>query len=223
MPPDISAYAAGTHGIAHVHTFEAEAPGPHVAISAVVHGNEPAGAIVLDRFLKEGVRPVRGALSFAFVNVAAYEAFDPDNPNASRWVDEDFNRLWSAKTLEGPRDSVELRRARQIRPWLETVDLLLDIHTMQHATAPLMMAGPADKGRELARRVGLPEIIVADEGHAAGPRMRDYALLHRSGLGQRNALLVECGQHWETRAGTYALDTVDPLPARHRCRRARFR
>ena len=153
------------------------------------------------------MRPTRGALSFAFVNVAAYEAFDPANPNASRWVDEDFNRLWSPATLEGSRDSVELRRAREIRPWLETVDLLLDIHTMQHATAPLMMAGPADKGRDLARQVGLPEIIVADEGHAAGPRMRDYAPFIDP-ASERNALLVECGQHWETKAGTYALDTA---------------
>ena len=192
-------------GIPYVHTFDAGAPGPHVAISAIVHGNEPVGAIVLDRFLREGVRPVRGRLSLAFVNVAAHEAFDAEDPNASRWVDEDFNRLWSPEILDGDRASVELARAREIRPWLDTVDLLLDIHTMQHRTAPLMMAGPADKGLELARAVGVPEIVVRDAGHAAGPRMRDYAGFVDP-ASTRNALLVECGQHWEAGAEACAFD-----------------
>ena len=204
-PPDVSPYRDGTHGVPHVHTLEASAPGPHVAISAVVHGNEPVGAIVLDRMLREGVRPARGRLSLAFVNVAAYEAFDPARPNASRWVDEDFNRLWSREILEGERTSVELARARELRPWLDTVDLLLDVHTMQHRTAPLMMAGPADKGLELARAVGAPEIVVRDAGHAAGPRMRDYAGFVDP-ASPRNALLVECGQHWEAGAEARALD-----------------
>ncbi len=206
-PPDITPYAEGTHGVPYVHTFASGVEGPHVAVSAIVHGNEPCGAIALDTFLREGLRPVRGRLSFAFVNVAAYEAFDPADPNASRWVDEDFNRLWSAETLEGERDSVELARAREIRPWLDTVDCLFDIHTMQHKTAPLMMAGPADKGRALARAVGIPDIIVTDEGHAAGPRMRDYKDFVDP-ASEKNALLVECGQHWERAAGTLAVESA---------------
>ena len=204
-PPDLSPYREGTHGVPYVHTFDAGVPGPHVAVSAIVHGNEPVGAIVLDRFLREGVHPVRGRLSLGFVNVAAHEAFDAANPNASRWVDEDFNRLWSPEILDGDRASVELARAREIRPWLDTVDVLLDIHTMQHRTAPLMMAGPADKGLALARAVGVPETIVRDAGHAAGPRMRDYAGFVDP-ASPRNALLVECGQHWEAGAEACAFD-----------------
>ena len=68
------------------------------------------------------------------MNVAAYTRFDPVNPVVSRYVDEDFNRVWSAEVLDGPRDSVELRRAREVRPLVDTVDLLLDIHSMQNAT-----------------------------------------------------------------------------------------
>lgn len=206
-PPDIERYAAGTHGVSFVHTFQSDAPGPHVAVTAVVHGNEPCGAIALDTFLREGVRPVRGTLSFAFVNVAAYRAFDRDKPNASRWVDEDFNRLWSAQTLEGPRASVELTRARELRPFIDTVDVLFDIHSMQHKTAPLMMAGPAPKGVQLARQIGVPEVIVIDEGHAAGPRLRDYGAFIDP-ASEKNACLVECGQHWEAGAGDIAIDSA---------------
>ncbi|MEM7694667.1 MAG: succinylglutamate desuccinylase/aspartoacylase family protein [Pseudomonadota bacterium] len=203
-PPDITPYAAGTDGTPYVHTFRADASGPHVAITAVVHGNEPCGAIALDTFLREGVRPARGKLSFAFINIAAYEAFDAQNPNASRWVDEDFNRLWSRETLEGERQSIELTRARELRPFMGTVDLLLDIHSMQHTTAPLMMAGPADKGVALAKAVGIPEVIVVDGGHKAGPRLRDYAGFIDA-ASDKNALLVECGQHWERDAAKVAL------------------
>ena len=59
-------------------------------VSAVVHGNELCGAIVLDWLLRERLRPVRGVLSLAFMNVAAFQSFDPQDPTPSRYVDEDF-------------------------------------------------------------------------------------------------------------------------------------
>ncbi|MEM6763042.1 MAG: succinylglutamate desuccinylase/aspartoacylase family protein [Pseudomonadota bacterium] len=207
MPPDLERYANGTEGVPFVHTFRANAPGPHVALAAIVHGNEPCGAIALDTFLREGVRPVRGTLSFVFVNISAHRAFDVANPNASRWVDEDFNRLWSPATLDGPRRSAELDRARELRPFMDTVDLLLDIHSMQHTAEPLMMAGPVPKGVALAKDIGVPETIVIDEGHAAGPRLRDYGAFIDPGSA-RNACLVECGQHWEAKAADVALDSA---------------
>jgi len=83
----------------------------------------------------------------AFMNVEECLRFDPENPTASRYVEEDFNRLWTTEVLEGNRDSVELRRARELRPIFDTVDFLLDIHSMQTVTPPLMMAGPLSKGR----------------------------------------------------------------------------
>ncbi|MEO1102177.1 MAG: succinylglutamate desuccinylase/aspartoacylase family protein [Pseudomonadota bacterium] len=205
--PDISPYREGTDGIPYVHTFRADAPGPHVAVCAIVHGNEPCGAIALDRFLREDMRPVRGTLSFAFINVDAYSAFDKGDPLASRWVDEDFNRLWSAQTLDGERQSVELVRARQLRPFVESIDLMLDIHSMGHRTVPLMMAGPSQKGVEFARAVGTPQIIVIDEGHAAGPRLRDYAPFIGPQT-DKNALLVECGQHWAASSAAVAISTA---------------
>jgi predicted deacylase len=176
-------------------------------LSALVHGNELCGAIVLDELLREDLRPRRGRLSLGFMNVAAYQRFDPVRPEASRFVDEDFNRVWDPATLEGRRDSVELRRARLVRPWIDTVDLLLDIHSMQHRTPALTLCGLAPKGRRLARAVGFPGIIVADQGHAAGRRLRDYGAFGDP-QSPRNALLVECGQHWERASATVARETT---------------
>ena len=162
VPPDISSYRIGNTGVDYIHQFDSGKPGPNVMISSVVHGNELCGAIAVDHMLRNDVRPIKGKLSLAFMNVDAYLSFDADNPSASRYLDEDFNRLWTKEVLNGNRDSNELRRARKVLPVLDTVDLLLDIHSMQNATTPLMMAGPLDKGCEFARKIGIPEVVVMD-------------------------------------------------------------
>jgi predicted deacylase len=206
-PPDISPYRAGNTGVEYVTSFTAPEPGPHVTVLGLTHGNEICGAVAIDKLFRADIRPRRGTLTLGFNNVAAYQEFNPRYPIASRFVDEDFNRLWSPATLDGPRHSVELDRARAIRPIVDAADYLLDIHSMQYATAPLMLAGLLDKSRDLARRVSIPELIMCDAGHAAGPRMRDYG-----GFGDpaspKTALLIEAGQHWETRAAEVATDVM---------------
>jgi predicted deacylase len=205
--PDISPYAAGNAGIPYVTTYDSGRPGPHVLVNALPHGHEICGAIALDELFHAGIRPAAGKLTLSFANVAAYRRFDAADPTASRFVDEDFNRVWDAAVLDGPRKSAELARAREMRRLVDTVDLLLDIHSMQHATAPLMLAGLTEKCLDLARRVGVPEIIVRDAGHAAGRRMRDYGGFGDT-VSRKAALLVECGQHWEKRSADVAIDTT---------------
>jgi len=206
-PPDIEPYRTGNTGVDYVTTFESGIAGPHVLITALTHGNEICGAIALDRLFRAGLRPRQGKLSLAFDNVAAYRSFDPRIPTASRYVDEDFNRLWSPATLDGPRQSVELTRARGLRPIVDAADFLLDIHSMQYATAPLMLSGTLPRSVTLARRVGIPELIMCDAGHAAGPRMRDYGGFGDPGSA-KTALLIESGQHWERRAAEIATDVM---------------
>ena len=204
--PDITPYAEGNSGIPYIWSFDSKAPGPHVMISALVHGNEICGAIALDWLLRQDVRPVAGRLSLGFINIEAYSRFDPKDPNATRWADEDFNRLWSDEVLSGERDSSELRRAREIRAFMDRIDTLLDIHSMQRPSPAFMMAGMRPKGRELARQVGVPEIVISDQGHAAGVRLRDYAGFSDP-ESSKNAVLIECGQHWEKAAGDLAIET----------------
>lgn len=193
--PDIERWRAGNTGVPFFTTFDSGVPGPHVMVTAVTHGNELCGAIVLDDFLAAGPRPRAGRLTLGFCNVAAYLSFDRAYPSLSRFVDEDMNRVWDRGTLDGPRSTVELARARAIRPLLDTADLLLDIHSMSNPVEPLMLAGSCDKGVELARRVGTPASIVVDAGHAAGARMRDYDFFAQPG-DPRASLLLEAGQHW---------------------------
>jgi predicted deacylase len=204
-PPDIGPYRAGNTGVAFVTTFDSGRSGPHAMICAIVHGNELCGAIALDRLFQANVRPRRGRLSLVFANPDAYGRFDPERPAASRFVDEDMNRVWSPAVLAGPRNSVELERARALRPLIDTVDILLDLHSMQTACPPLLLTGPSPKGRDLASSLASPALIVADDGHASGTRLRDYGGFSAPG-DQRNALLAECGQHWRAETAEVATD-----------------
>ena len=205
--PDIESHRRSGTGTDFVHTFESGKPGPHVMVNALTHGNEICGAIAVDRLLRQGVRPARGTLTLAFANVEAFLRFDPRNPYVTRFIDEDFNRVWTPEVLDGSRDSTELRRARALRPFVERADFLLDIHSMLEPSPPVMICGPLEKGIGMAFAIGVPEHIVSDTGHANGTRMRDFGAFGDP-ASPKNALLVECGQHWERNAERVAWQTT---------------
>ena len=209
--PDIERWRAGASGVDFVHVLHGNVPGPQVMVQALTHGNEICGAIALDWLLTQvaehGFKPRHGTLVLAFGNVEAYARFDPANPFPSRLVDEDFNRVWGDDPLFGARDSVELRRARQLRPFVDGSDLLLDIHSMSEPCRPLMVCGTADKNADFARELGMPADLLIDTGHPAGLRM-----VERGGFADpasaKRALLIECGQHWERAAADVAHDAL---------------
>ena len=215
--PDIQQWSEGNIGIPFLYQFESGVAGPHVMLNALTHGNEYCGAIALDELLQLKLRPRRGTLTVAFSNYQAFQNFDPNNPDASRFVDRDFNRVWTKELLDDPKqDCTELRRARQIRPVIDTVDLLLDLHSMHEKSDPLMLSGPLEKGIRFAKDICIPENIIVDAGHAEGRRLRDY-----SGFSdpesRRNALLVECGQHWERKAENIAKQCIYRFLTKTRC------
>jgi len=198
--PDLDAYAEGNTGVPYVYSFDSGVPGSHTMINALTHGNEVCGAIAVKAMLDGAWRPRRGRVTFAFANVEAYQRWDPANPDASRFVDQDFNRVWTPAVLDDlSRDSAELRRARAMRPIVDTVDFLLDLHSMHERCAPLNVCGPLEKGIAMAQRLGVPAHIVSDEGHSEGRRLRDYGDFGQPET-SRNALLIECGQHWQASA-----------------------
>lgn len=189
----------------YVHVFESGKAGPTVMVAALTHGNEVSGAVVVDTLLDNGLRPRKGTLIFSFNNIEAYHSFNAKTPFKSRMIDEDFNRTWGR--LDQPATTVETRRAQLVKPFVERADFLLDLHSMHDDGVPLMLAGPLAKGVALARKVGTPVDIIADAGHAAGMRMRDFG-----GFGDakspKNALLIETGQHWRAASVVVAKDVT---------------
>jgi len=205
--PDIARWQEGGSGVDWVHVFDSERPGPKVMVQALTHGNEICGAIALDWLLDTGFRPHWGTLTLAFANVAAYARFDPADPFPSRLVDEDYNRVWDDSALLGPRDSEELRRARLLLPFVDSADLLLDIHSMSEPCRPLMVCGTVEKNVAYARALGVPGDLLLDTGHPAGKRMVDRGAFGDAASPKR-ALLIECGQHWEAAAAEVAIDAL---------------
>ncbi|HNU11951.1 MAG TPA: succinylglutamate desuccinylase/aspartoacylase family protein [Rubrivivax sp.] len=207
LPPDIAPLRHGNAGVDYVHVFDSGQAGPEVLVQALTHGNEICGAHAMLWLFEKGFRPRRGRLTLALANVAAFERFDSEAPHASRYVDEDLNRVWSDEAMNAGVDTVERRRARELRPFVDAADFVLDIHSMHEDCRPLMVCGTADKNAEYARRLGVPADLLIDTGHPAGLRM-----VERGGLSDpasaRRALLIECGQHWARSSRTVAIDTL---------------
>jgi len=189
--PDIRRWLAG-NGVPGVWSFNSGLSGPHVVLVALTHGNEIAGAVVLDRLLQEALRPARGRLTLVFANLDAFSRFDAQDPTASRFLEEDLNRLWDRAVLDSPRRSSELRRARALRPVLDSADVVLDLHSMLWPSDPLYLAGASEESVPLAVALGEPPLVIADQGHEAGQRLIDYAATRG-----RRSLILEGGWHWE--------------------------
>jgi predicted deacylase len=205
--PDISAWRAGNTGTPGVWHFDSGLPGRHVMVSALVHGNELCGAWALKGLLEAGVRPERGTLTLAFCNLDAFDRFDPQNHDASRFTDEDLNRQWLDARIDAA-DTNERRRAAALRPFVAQADWLLDIHSMHEPSAPLLLTGMQPRNLELARAMRSPEHIVVDAGHKDGVRMRDYGRFgwtDETG-GDTRSLLVECGFHGDPASRAVAQD-----------------
>ena len=194
--PDLRPWLGGNCGIAGAWSFTAPEPGPHLALFALTHGNEIAGAIVLNQILSAGIRPQRGRLSFVFANLDAFQAFNPENPIATRYLEEDLNRLWGEDRLRGARNSREMRRVRELLPLVESVDVLVDLHSMLWPSDALTLASETDASISLGLALGTPRLTVADPGHSAGRRLVDHARFTAPGS-TAAAVLVEAGQHWE--------------------------
>ncbi|MFC7552721.1 hypothetical protein ACFQU7_11315 [Pseudoroseomonas wenyumeiae] len=90
-------------------------------------------------------------------------------------MDEDMNRVWDERVLHGSRQSEEIARARMLRPLLDEVDVLLDLHSMLWPSDPLIITGSAPQARALGPKLGTPSLAVADQGHSTGRRMIDSA------------------------------------------------
>ena len=207
LPPDITEYGDGNTGVKYVHVLDSGKPGPTVMLQALTHGNEFCGALALDYLFREKIRPRQGRLTLAFANVAAYARFDFDDPDRSRFVDEDYNRVWADEVLSGPRDSTELRRARELRPFVDAADFLLDIHSMHEPCRPIMVCARSEKSVAFSRRIGVPADLLLDTGHPAGLRMMERGAFNDP-ASPRTAVLIECGQHWERSAADVAIDTA---------------
>jgi succinylglutamate desuccinylase len=209
--PALGDWRAGNTGTEGVWQFDSGQPGRHVMVAALVHGNELCGAWALLRLLRAGLKPRQGVLTLAFCNLAAFDRFDAARPDASRFVDEDLNRVWGpGLDAADARRTSERERARQLRPFVEQADWLLDLHSMHEPGEPLLLTGLQPRNRALARALGTPRCVIVDAGHRDGTRMRDhgrFGVVEAAGTDDgTRSLLIECGYHGELASREVATD-----------------
>lgn len=196
-PIDIKPYAKGNTGIPYLWTFDSGKPGPHCMICGIMHGNEIAGALVLDQLLSEEMRPLIGKLTFCFGNPEAYQQFDANNPTQSRFVDQDINRVWGQELTDTSQNSYEIKRARELFPVISTVDYLLDIHSMQASGPAVAISSDTEAAFECVKKLTQVPFVIA--GKVPDPqllRLRDLPHFNDS-KHPRAAIQIEAGQHWE--------------------------
>jgi predicted deacylase len=208
-PPDLRRWRAGNTGTEGVWRFASPHAGPRVAITALIHGNELCGAWAVAgvlELLHGGATLQCGELTLAFCNLAAFDRFDLAQPDASRFVDEDLNRQWSAERMAGG-NTLERRRAAELLPWVSNADYLLDLHSMHDPAPPLLLTGMLQRHGDWTRQLGIAGHVVIDAGHAAGVRLRDHGRFGDP-HGTACALLVECGGHGDPLSRRVAEDAT---------------
>lgn len=206
--PDLGPWRAGNTDTEGVWHFDSGRPGRRLVVSALVHGNELCGAWLLRDVLDMGLRPRQGTLTLVLANLDAFDRFDPAQPDLTRFVDADMNRLWgdmpwlSGVSFMGS----EHQRVLALQPWVERGDWLLDLHSMHEPGEPLGLVGPWPHHARQAAALGAPACLVSDAGHLAGTRMRDHGIWGQPNHGEAFALLVECGWHGSASARAVAQD-----------------
>ncbi len=232
LPRDIAAYRDGGSGVDYVHRLDSGRPGPCVVVSGLIHGNEICGMTAVTWLIDHGARPVRGSLTLMLGNVAAYRRFDParlDIRVANRFVDRDLNRCWSDAFLAGPDDGVEARRARELLPFVDAADALLDLHSTTYSARPFFAFRDISRNRALADALGFPwsHLLLEPSTKHSGTM-----IIERERFGEPDgaavAIGVECGSHYARATGETAIQVVlrfldhfeilDPEFVRRHCR-----
>jgi len=180
-----------------------EQPHPHVAVFGSIHGNEPCGLRAIERLhaeLRSGAEQLHaGTLYLVHGNPRASDAHERHTRGGT-----DLNRLFDYRfTLDLPSAYwvYEHYRALELRPLLDSVDVLLDLHSTTAPSPAFAIASPLPESQRLADALGLGYVTHGwDAPGLLGDRVI-IAPLTRRGL---PAVSVECGQHQQPEAAAVA-------------------
>ncbi|HKU42720.1 MAG TPA: succinylglutamate desuccinylase/aspartoacylase family protein [Polyangiales bacterium] len=177
-------------------------PRPHVAVFGGVHGSEPCGPRAFERFCRE---LAEGELELAAGTLYIVHGNPKAHVQGRRHTlgGVDLNRLFDYRFLtDVPEEHwvYEHHRALALRPVLESVDVLLDLHSMTRPWPAYAMASPLRESRALADALGLA--YVTEGWDAFFGERTSLTPLARRGL---PAVAVECGErgHPESAAVAY--------------------
>lgn len=175
-------------------SMDATLPRPHVALVGALHGNERCGLLALERLqeeLRSGVLPL----------TAGTVVLVHGNPEATRerrrhtQHGHDLNRMFDYRFVEELAPAlwqVEHHRALALRPLIEDLDALLDLHSATSPTPPFAIASRVPASEQLALALDLDYVTLGWDGPGL---LEDRVLLGPLTRRERPSVAVECGQH----------------------------
>lgn len=146
-------------------------PGPTIVVFGAIHGNEPAGALAIERVFAriEGERlPVRGRLVGLAGNLRALG-------ERRRFVDRDLNRRWTSESIarlvnaggdEASEDAETLALLREIVPLLAAAAgpvVFLDLHSTSGPARPFSLMADVLRNRAIALALPIPVVLGLEE------------------------------------------------------------
>ena len=180
----------------------ASLPGPRVGVLGAIHGNETCGLEAIHRLRRVaetgGLPVAAGTIVLVHGNPAATE-------QGRRFTEggEDINRILDYRFVERLAREAwtpEHHRALALRPVLEELDALLDLHSATEETPPFGIVNDVPASLELARRCGVRAVT------RVWSDVRDCVTIGVLARRGRPGVSVECGQHEAEAAVAEAVD-----------------
>ena len=169
-------------------------PRPHLAIVGAVHGNERCGLVAITRLANEiasgAVRLRHGTVYLIHGNPAAtdeHRRYTRDGVDLNRvfdyrFVDELAPAMWEH----------EHRRALELRPLIQGIDAVLDLHSASAPTPPFAIVSRVRKSEAFALALGLEYVTFGWDGPGM---LGEQVLLSQLTRRELPGVSVECGQH----------------------------
>ncbi|MBM3233042.1 hypothetical protein FJZ18_02660 [Candidatus Pacearchaeota archaeon] len=152
--------------------------GKTLVILSAIHGNEVCGIKAFDKLIPK-LKIKAGVVYFIYANLEAIK-------RNRRFVEYNLNRAFLKELPDSIKDTLEGRTAREIMPYLERADMMLDIHASNSKESiPFIICG--QQSLELAQ--ALPAQVIAYNFDEFEPGSTDYFMNIQNKIG----VGVECG------------------------------
>jgi predicted deacylase len=153
-------------------------PGKKVLIMAGVHGNEVCGIKALDELIPKIV-PIKGKVIFVYANLEAIK-------QNKRYVETNLNRCFLKNQPDDIKETLEGKTAKEIIPFLEEADILLDLHSSKTSANKSYLI--CEKHCQEYFSVLNPKNIISgiDKTHPGGSD---------GFMGKKIGICIECGLH----------------------------
>lgn len=177
--------------------FDSHNEGPKSAIFVGVHGDEVCGIYAVQELLKNFSLD-KGSVIFVFGNPKAIE-------KGTRYVDFNLNRSFKeiSEYTETVQRTYEFKRAQELKKYLETVDVLLDVHSSGSISSePFIICEENADDIVNAFSERFTKIVHGFDALQSGGT--DYYMNSIGKIG----ICIECGSHQDPNAKDLAKETI---------------